>query len=83
MCGQECGLRRGFSCYVPAAIALSKKLPAAASNTKAQVFMLRYAAPRPSNSKLNAAIQAGSTRYDIPIRSRKNLNLATAKLTYG
>ena len=50
---------------------------------KAQVFMLRYAAPRPSNSKLNAAIQAGSTRYDIPIRSRKNLNLATAKLTYG
>jgi hypothetical protein len=71
-----------FSCYVPAALASSKKLPAA-SNTKAQVFMLRYAAPRPSNSKLNAAIQAGSTRYNIPIRSRKNLNLATAKLTYG
>jgi hypothetical protein len=73
---------RPLAGYVPAALAPSKKLPAA-SNTKAQVFMPRYAALRPSNSKLNAAIQAGSTRYNIPIRSLKNLNLATAKLTYG
>jgi hypothetical protein len=33
---------------------------------RAQVFMPRYSAPKASNSKLNAAIQAGSRRCDIP-----------------
>jgi hypothetical protein len=35
---------------------------------KAQVFRPRYAVPKASNSKLNAAIQAGSTRCDIPTK---------------
>jgi hypothetical protein len=38
------------------------------SARKAQVFRPRYAVPKASNSKLNAAIQAGSTRCDIPTK---------------